>query len=159
MRSKPVSADGIFENQEHPNHRAGGNQSSHNRGDDQNVVERANRGSGGRRRSLPPERNVFEPRARQRQQQQFVAQPQGAAEVFGALVDKGAALGAPVGPPGGSVGSLMVGAVDGFGGKLIRTVSFLGWTLPVSFFTGGTAPVGAPGMFEGMSAIIFSGLR
>jgi hypothetical protein len=66
----------------------------------------------------------------------------------------GTALGAPVGPPGGSVGSLMVGAVDGFGGKLMRTVSFLGWTLPVSFF-GGTAPPGAPGMLGGMSAIIF----
>jgi len=47
----------------------------------------------------------------------------------------GAALGAeagaagadpPVGPPGGSVGSLMVGAAEGLGGKLIRTVSFLG---------------------------------
>jgi hypothetical protein len=28
--------------------------------------------------------------------------------------------------PGASVGSLMVGAEVGFGGKLIRTVSFLG---------------------------------
>jgi len=84
-----------------------------------------------------------------------------AAEAGAALaspgVAAGAGLGAPVGPPGGSVGSLMVGAVDGFGGKLIRTVSFLGCTLPVSFLTGGTAPVGAPGMFEGMSAIKFSG--
>ena len=52
IRSKPVSTDRIFENQEHPNHRAGGKQSSHNRGDDQNVVERANRGGGGWRRSL-----------------------------------------------------------------------------------------------------------
>jgi hypothetical protein len=75
------------------------------------------------------------------------------AGVLSALLGNGTALGAPVGPPGGSVGSLMVGAVDGFGGKLMRTVSFLGWTLPVSFFTGGTAPVGAPGMFEGISAI------
>jgi len=77
--------------------------------------------------------------------------------VFDALAGTGMALGAPVGPPGGSVGSLMVGAVDGFGGKLMRTVSFLGCTLPVSFFTGGTAPVGAPGMFDGISAIVFSG--
>jgi hypothetical protein len=53
----------------------------------------------------------------------------------------------------------MVGAADGFGGKLMRTVSFLGCTLPVSFFTGGTAPVGAPGTLEGISAINFSGLR
>src|ERR1700723_3917158 len=53
-------------------------------------------------------------------------------------------LGAPVGPPGGSVGNLMVGAAVGLGGKLIRTVSFLGCTLPVDFFSG-SAPVGAPG--------------
>ena len=33
---------------------------------------------------------------------------------------------APVGPPGGSVGSLMVGAAVGLGGKLMRTVSFFG---------------------------------
>jgi len=78
---------------------------------------------------------------------------------FAGLVGNGVALGAPVGPPGGSVGSLMVGAVEGLGGKLMRTVSFLGWTLPVSFLTGGTAPVGAPGMFEGISAIVFSGSR
>ena len=38
----------------------------------------------------------------------------------------GAALDAPVGPPGGSVGSFMVGAAVGFGGRLMRTVSFLG---------------------------------
>jgi hypothetical protein len=37
----------------------------------------------------------------------------------------------------------------------MRTVSFLGWTLPVSFF-GGTAPPGAPGMLGGMSAIVFA---
>jgi len=48
---------------------------------------------------------------------------------------------APVGPPGGKVGSLIVGAAVGLGGKLIRTVSFFGWTLPVSFF-GGSAPLG-----------------
>jgi len=43
----------------------------------------------------------------------------------GAGAEEGAAE-APVGPPGGRVGSLIVGAADGFGGKLIRTVSFLG---------------------------------
>lgn len=37
----------------------------------------------------------------------------------------GAAV-APVGPPGGNVGNLIVGAADGFGGRLIRTVSFFG---------------------------------
>jgi len=59
--------------------------------------------------------------------------------------DIGGALGAPDGPAGGKVGSLMVGAAVGFGGKLMRTVSFLGCTLPVSFLGGGTAPVGPGG--------------
>jgi hypothetical protein len=63
-------------------------------------------------------------------------------------------VGTPVGPPGGSVGNLIVGAAEGFGGKLMRTVSFLGWTLPVDFFIG-SAPCGAPGMLEGISAISF----
>ena len=44
----------------------------------------------------------------------------------GAGVGAGMVLGAPVGPPGGSVGNLMVGAAEGLGGKLMRTVSFLG---------------------------------
>jgi hypothetical protein len=45
----------------------------------------------------------------------------------GALVAGcGIPLEAPVGPPGGNVGSLMVGAAVGLGGKLMRTVSFLG---------------------------------
>jgi hypothetical protein len=47
----------------------------------------------------------------------------------------------------------MVGAADGFGGKLMRTVSFLGWTLPVSFF-GGTAPVGILGMFSAITLLL-----
>ena len=84
-----------------------------------------------------------------------LARGAGGADAVGADAGAGAADGAadaPVGPPGGSVGSLIVGAADGFGGKLIRTVSFLGWTLPVSFF-GGTAPPGVLGMF---SAIKFT---
>jgi hypothetical protein len=64
-----------------------------------------------------------------------------------------AAAGAPVGPPGGSVGSLMVGAAEGLGGKLIRTVSFLGWTFPVSFL-GGTAPLGTLGRFSAIKSIL-----
>lgn len=43
----------------------------------------------------------------------------------GAAAAAGAAE-APVGPPGGSVGNLIVGAAEGFGGKLMRTVSFFG---------------------------------
>jgi hypothetical protein len=76
----------------------------------------------------------------------------GAAAATGA----GAGTGAPVEPPGGKVGSLMVGAAVGLGGKLMRTVSFLGCTLPVDFFMG-EAPAGAPGngLFGGTSAIVF----
>ena len=43
-----------------------------------------------------------------------------------------------------------MGAADGLGGKLIRTVSFLGCTFPVSFL-GGTAPVGILGMFSAIT--------
>ena len=60
---------------------------------------------------------------------------------------------APVGPPGGSVGNLMVGAAVGLGGKLMRTVSFFGWTRPVVFFIGGIAPAGPPGVGGRTSAI------
>ena len=65
---------------------------------------------------------------------------------------------APVGPPGGSVGNLIVGAAEGLGGKVIRTVSFFGCTLPVDFFMGVTGAPGAPGGTGGccgLSAIIF----
>jgi hypothetical protein len=58
----------------------------------------------------------------------------GAAEARGASAGAGVGAGvgdmgagaAPVGPPGGSVGNLIVGAAEGFGGRLMRTVSFLG---------------------------------
>jgi len=55
------------------------------------------------------------------------------------------------GAPGASVGSLIVGADVGLGGKLMRTVSFLGWTLEASAGLGGIAPPGDVGIF---SAII-----
>lgn len=78
----------------------------------------------------------------------------GAAVARGAMVGAAAVarpgtVGPPLGPPGGTVGNLIVGAVEGLGGKLMRTVSFLGCTLPVSFF-GGTAPAGMLGMFSGI---------
>jgi len=73
---------------------------------------------------------------------------------LGGVGTSGEPLAAPVGPPGGNVGSLMVGAAVGLGGKLIRTVSFLGWTRPVDFFRGA-----APGLIGGMSAIAFSNQR
>ena len=71
----------------------------------------------------------------------------------GAALGAEAGAGPPEGPPGGSVGSLMVGAAEGLGGKLIRTVSFLGWTFPVSFL-GGTAPLGMLGMFSAIRLIM-----
>lgn len=74
------------------------------------------------------------------------------APVGGAMLLILGAPGLPAGPPGGSVGNLMVGAAVGFGGRLMRTVSFLGCTFPVSFL-GGKAPVGAPGMF-GMLGVL-----
>jgi hypothetical protein len=86
----------------------------------------------------------------------------GAAEARGAAGADAAAAGAdgaigaapaPVGPPGGNVGNLIVGAAEGFGGRLMRTVSFLGWTLPVSFF-GGMAPVGILGMFSAIKSLL-----
>jgi hypothetical protein len=57
------------------------------------------------------------------------------------------------GTPGASVGSLMVGADVGLGGKLMRTVSFFGWTFEASAGLGGRAPPGDVGM---LSAIYFS---
>jgi hypothetical protein len=56
-----------------------------------------------------------------------------------------------VGAPGASVGNLIVGAEVGFGGKLMRTVSFFGWTLDASAGLGGNAPPGV----EMLSAIFF----
>ena len=77
----------------------------------------------------------------------------GAAEARGALgggAEGAAGLAAPVGPPGGKVGNFIVGAAEGFGGRLMRTVSFLGCTLPVSFL-GGTAPAGTLGMLSAIN--------
>jgi len=42
--------------------------------------------------------------------------------------------------PGAKVGSLIVGAEVGLGGKLMRTVSFFGWTLEASAGLGGIKP-------------------
>ena len=50
----------------------------------------------------------------------------GAAGAAVAGAGNGAEPGAAEGPPGGSVGNLIVGAAEGFGGRLMRTVSFLG---------------------------------
>jgi hypothetical protein len=60
----------------------------------------------------------------------------------------GAAAGAP--PAAGNEGSLIV-AVAGLGGRLIRTVSFFGWTFAASAGFGGTPP---GGLFGVLSAIV-----
>jgi hypothetical protein len=44
----------------------------------------------------------------------------------------------------------MVGAEVGLGGKLMRTVSFLGWTLAASAGLGGMAPPGKLGILSGI---------
>jgi hypothetical protein len=49
-----------------------------------------------------------------------------------------------------SVGNLIVGAEVGLGGKLMRTVSFLGWTLAASAGLGGIAPPGRFGILSGI---------
>jgi hypothetical protein len=51
-------------------------------------------------------------------------------------------------PLAAGVGNLIAGAPVGLGGKLIRTVSFFGWTLAASAGLGGTAPDGKLGMFS-----------
>jgi hypothetical protein len=52
----------------------------------------------------------------------------------------------------------MVGAAVGFGGKLIRTVSFFGWIFPDSLALGGAGGVGgvtpAPGGTFGLLSAI-----
>ncbi len=83
--------------------------------------------------------------------------------------DAGAGGGLPAGGAGGAgeaaalgavatagVGILIVGAAVGFGGRLIRTVSFLGWTLAASAGLGGAGAAGVSGVF---SAINISGAK
>jgi hypothetical protein len=55
------------------------------------------------------------------------------------------------GPPAGSVGNLIVGEADGFGGRLMRTVSFFGCTFAGSDGLGGTAPDGRFGMLSAIN--------
>ena len=71
------------------------------------------------------------------------AEATGAAAVGAATDTEGAAT-----PADGGVGKRTVGAAVGFGGKLIRTVSFLGCTLAASLGFWGTAPAGGLGVFS-----------
>jgi hypothetical protein len=71
--------------------------------------------------------------------------------VTGAAAGLAATLAAGAGaPPAGSVGSLIVGDAEGFGGSVMRTVSFFGCTLAASAGFGGTEP---PDGLEVSSAI------
>jgi len=69
----------------------------------------------------------------------------------GAAGAPGAGAAAPAGaaPAGGNDGNLIVGADVGFGGRAMRTVSFLGWTLAASGGLGGK-PLGG---FVGESGV------
>ena len=58
-----------------------------------------------------------------------------------------------IGAAEAGAGILIVGAAVGFGGRLIRTVSFLGCTFAASVGRGGTAP--DDGVFGLFSAINF----
>ena len=76
-----------------------------------------------------------------------------AARVTGAATGAGAAAtgaAAPAAALGAGAGIFIVGAAVGFGGKLIRTVSFFGCTFAASVGLGGTAP---DGVFGVLSAI------
>jgi hypothetical protein len=81
----------------------------------------------------------------------------GEAAGTGAATGAGAAVGAALAAAGadtpaeGGDGSRTVGAAVGLGGKLMRTVSFFGWTLADSPGLGGGEPGGKLGLF---SAII-----
>jgi hypothetical protein len=59
------------------------------------------------------------------------------AGVGAGMAATGAAALAGGGAPGASVGNLIVGADVGLGGKLMRTVSFFGWTFEASAGLGG----------------------
>lgn len=52
-------------------------------------------------------------------------------------------------------GILIVGAAVGLGGKLIRTVSFFGWTLADSEGFGEGAPEGPVGVFSAINVVSF----
>ena len=73
-----------------------------------------------------------------------------------------AAAGDAGAPPAGKVGNLIVAVDAGFGGRLMRTVSFLGWTLEASAGLGGRLGPGGggggvpPGPMGGFSAINMS---
>lgn len=77
-----------------------------------------------------------------------------AAWAAGAAVGAAAAGGgAAAAAAAAGAGILIVGAAVGFGGRLMRTVSFLGCTLTASAGLGGTAPAGTLGMFSAINLV------
>jgi hypothetical protein len=66
----------------------------------------------------------------------------------------GRAAGAAAAPLAGSVGNLMVAVGDGFGGRLMRTVSFFGCTLAESPGFGGTPPPGVLGVLSAIANFV-----
>ena len=76
----------------------------------------------------------------------------GAGVWAGAAGEVGAPAAATAGEGAAGTGILTVGAAVGLGGRLMRTVSFLGWIFAGSAGLSGAAPVGKLGMF---SAIAF----
>jgi hypothetical protein len=82
----------------------------------------------------------------------------GGGVVLGEAADcaAGAAAGAAAVTVRGAEGAgiLMLGAAVGLGGRLIRTVSFLGCTLAASAGLGGTAPEGVPGISSAITQLL-----
>ncbi len=101
----------------------------------------------------------------------------GRAAPLGAGAERGAGVGAAAAAAGAAAGAapgaetaagrgaaegagiLIFGAAVGLGGRLIRTVSFLGCTFAASAGLGGTAPDGAPGISSAINQGLLSGDR
>ncbi len=85
-----------------------------------------------------------------------VARPTGVDAAVGGGGGEATATGAaaPEGTEADGAGILIVGAAVGFGGRLMRTVSFLGCTFAASAGFGGRAPAGILGMFSAIFYIV-----
>jgi hypothetical protein len=81
-----------------------------------------------------------------------------AAAAAGAAATPGAEAAAGRGAADGA-GILILGAAVGLGGRLIRTVSFLGCTLAASAGLGGIAPDGVPGISSAINQGLLRGHR
>jgi hypothetical protein len=77
----------------------------------------------------------------------------------GACAATGAAEAGVAAATAAGEGILIVGEAVGFGGRLMRTVSFFGWTLPDSEGLVGTAPEGGLGVFSAIKSILVAKLK